>query len=69
MYGNTPLPMQNPRFGLEYVRSLDDCLDVLTEPPRISARLLSPKTAFFAVFGYFFDRHTDVTFVFRTHAK
>jgi hypothetical protein len=65
MYGNTLLPMQNPRFGLEYLRSVDDCLDALTEPPRVTPRLFSPKSAFFGFFGYFFDRHTDVTYVFR----
>jgi 2-polyprenyl-3-methyl-5-hydroxy-6-metoxy-1,4-benzoquinol methylase len=69
MYGNTPLPGQNPRFGLEYLRSHDDCLDLLTEPLRFDSwRLWRPKTLFFALFGYFFDRHTDVMFTFRTHS-
>lgn len=65
MYGNTLVPGQNPRFGLQYLRAHDDCLDLLTEPIRFSWKLLSPVTAFHAFFGYFFDRHTDVTFTLR----
>lgn len=66
MYGNTLVPGQNPRFGLHYLRSHDDCLDLLTEPVRFSFKLLSPATPFYALFGYFLDRHTDVTFTLRS---
>jgi 2-polyprenyl-3-methyl-5-hydroxy-6-metoxy-1,4-benzoquinol methylase len=69
MYGNTLVPGQNPRFGLHYLRSHDDCLDLLTEPIGFSWKLLSPLTPFYAVFGYFFDRHTDVTFTLRALAR
>jgi 2-polyprenyl-3-methyl-5-hydroxy-6-metoxy-1,4-benzoquinol methylase len=65
MYGNTLMPGQNPRFGLSYMRAHDDTLDVLTEPLRFSWRLLHPLVLFFLFFGFFFDRHTDVMFVFR----
>jgi SAM-dependent methyltransferase len=66
MYGNTLFPGENPRAGLHYLRCHDDCLDLLTEPVRFDSwRLLSPETPFYVFFGYFFDRHTDVMFVFR----
>jgi 2-polyprenyl-3-methyl-5-hydroxy-6-metoxy-1,4-benzoquinol methylase len=67
MYGNTLLPGQNPRFGLHYLQSHDDCLDLVTEPVRPNPSwLLNPTTWFYAMFGYYFDRHTDVLFMFRT---
>jgi 2-polyprenyl-3-methyl-5-hydroxy-6-metoxy-1,4-benzoquinol methylase len=66
MYGNTLIPTENPRFGLHYLRSHDNCLDLLMEPARLNSwRLWSPEGWFFALFGFFFDRHTDVMFVFR----
>jgi 2-polyprenyl-3-methyl-5-hydroxy-6-metoxy-1,4-benzoquinol methylase len=68
MYGNTLIPGENPRAGLHYLRCHDDCLDLLTEPVRFGWRLLSPETPFYMLFGYFFDRHTDVMFVFRKDA-
>jgi 2-polyprenyl-3-methyl-5-hydroxy-6-metoxy-1,4-benzoquinol methylase len=67
MYGNTLIPGENPRFGLHYLRCHDDCLDLLTEPIRWDSwRLYTPLTAFYVLFGYFFDRHTDVMFTFRS---
>jgi hypothetical protein len=68
MYNNTLFPTMNPRFVLHYVRCHDDSFDLITEPPRINLRLLSPVTLFWAFFGYFFDRHTDVMFVFQRRA-
>lgn len=66
MYNNTLVPTMNPRFALHYVRCHDDVFDLVSEPIRIdSPRLFSPVTLFFALFGYFFDRHTDVQAVFR----
>jgi hypothetical protein len=65
MYNNTLVPTMNPRFVLHYVRCHDDVFDLVAEPVRISARMLSPATPFFALFGYFFDRHTDIQVVFR----
>lgn len=65
MYNNTPVPTMNPRFALHYVRCHDDVFDLVTEPIRLSLRLFTPVTLFFALFGYFFDRHTDVQAVFR----
>ena len=32
---------------------------------RVAGNLFTPKTLFFALFGFFFDRHTDIQFVFR----
>jgi SAM-dependent methyltransferase len=70
MYNNTLCPTMNPRFVLHYVRAHDDVFDLVAEPPRVNLRLiLSPMTLFFAVFGYFFDRHTDVQAVFRKPAN
>jgi 2-polyprenyl-3-methyl-5-hydroxy-6-metoxy-1,4-benzoquinol methylase len=67
MYGNTLIPGENQRGGLHYLRCHDDCLDLLTEPMRFDSwRLYTPLTAFFVLFGYFFDRHTDVMFTFRS---
>lgn len=69
MYINTLFPTLNPRFVLHYVRCHDDSFDLITEPPRAdSLRLWSPLTLFYALFGYFFDRHTDIMFVFRKPA-
>jgi 2-polyprenyl-3-methyl-5-hydroxy-6-metoxy-1,4-benzoquinol methylase len=66
MYGNTLLPAQNPRFGLHYLRCHEDCLDLITEPVRPSARwIFHPGTLFYMFFGYFFDRHTDIMFTFQ----
>lgn len=65
MYNNTLVPTMNPRFVLHYVRGHDDVFDLVAEPPRPSWKLMSPATPFFAFFGYFFDRHTDIQVVFR----
>jgi SAM-dependent methyltransferase len=66
MFNNTLVPTMNPRFVLHYVRANDDCFDLITEPMRAPLRLFTPQTLFFALFGYFFDRHTDIQFLFRT---
>lgn len=65
MYNNTLVPTMNPRFVLHYVRCHDDVFDLVTEPVRLSWKLWSPATLFYALFGYFFDRHTDVQVIFR----
>lgn len=66
MYNNTLFPMMSPRFALHYVRGHDDFWDLVAEPPRVSWKLLSsPATPWFALFGYFFDRHTDIQVLFR----
>jgi 2-polyprenyl-3-methyl-5-hydroxy-6-metoxy-1,4-benzoquinol methylase len=70
MYGNVLEPGQSTRFCLHYLRSHDDCIDVLTEPLNLrSWKLYTPVSAFWFFFGYFFDRRTDVTFVFRAPAS
>jgi 2-polyprenyl-3-methyl-5-hydroxy-6-metoxy-1,4-benzoquinol methylase len=66
MYNNTLFPFINPRFFLHYVRCLDDVWDLAVEPIRFnSIKLYTPVTLFFALFGYFFDRHTDIMAVFK----
>ena len=65
MYNNTLVPTMNPRFVLHYVRAHDDVFDLVTEPVKLSWKLISPVTLGFALLGYFFDRHTDVQAVFR----
>jgi hypothetical protein len=65
MYNNTAFPTMNPRFVLHYVRAHDDVFDLVAEPVKVSWKLVSPATPFFAFFGCFFDRHTDVQVVFR----
>ncbi len=66
MYNNTLFPMMNPRFALHYVRCYDDVWDLLVEPPKFTSwKIWTPTTLFFALFGYFFDRHTDIMVVFR----
>jgi 2-polyprenyl-3-methyl-5-hydroxy-6-metoxy-1,4-benzoquinol methylase len=66
MYNNTLFPTMNPRFVLHYVRCHDDTFDLVTEPIRADSwKLWTPVTLFFALFGYFFDRHTDIQTVFR----
>jgi 2-polyprenyl-3-methyl-5-hydroxy-6-metoxy-1,4-benzoquinol methylase len=65
MYNNTLFPTMNPRFVLHYVRARDDMFDLVAEPVKLTAKMLSPVTPFFALFGYFFDRHTDVQAVFK----
>jgi SAM-dependent methyltransferase len=70
MYNNTLFPTMNPRFVLHYVRCHDDVFDLVAEAPRVSLRMLAtPMTAFFAFFGYFFDRHTDVQAIFHKPAN
>lgn len=67
MYNNTLVPTMNPRFVLHYVRCHDDVFDLVAEPIQVaSLRLWTPVTLFYALFGYFFDRHTDIMVVFRT---
>ena len=65
MYNNTLFPTMNPRFVLHYVRARDDVFDLVAEPVKLTARMFTPATPFFALFGYFFDRHTDIQVVFR----
>lgn len=66
MFNNTLVPTMNPRFALHYVRCHDDVYDLVSEPIRLDSwQLWSPKTLFLALFGYFFDRHTDIMVVFR----
>lgn len=65
MYNNTLFPTMNPRFVLHYVRCFDDVFDLVAEPIRTNSwKLWTPVTLFFAFFGYFFDRHTDIMFTF-----
>ena len=65
MYNNTLFPAMNPRFALHYVRGHDDVWDLVAEPPRMSWKLCSPATLWFALLGYFHDRHTDIQLIFR----
>ena len=65
MYNNTRVPLINPRFILHYLRCFDNNLDLGFEPIRLSLRLLSPVTLFWALFGSFFAPETDVMVVFR----
>lgn len=66
MFNNTPVPLLNPRFVLHYVKSQDDTFDLVAETPQLKGwKIWSPATPFFALFGYFFDRHTDIMTVFR----
>ncbi len=65
MYNNTLFPTMNPRFVLHYVRTNDDTFDLVTEPIQAPLALFTPKTLFYALFGFFFDRHTDIQFVFQ----
>ena len=66
MYNNTLFPTMNPRFALHYVRCLDDVFDLVSEPIRTDSwKLYTPVTLMFALFGFFFDRHTDVQAVFK----
>jgi len=64
MYNNTPVPTMNPRFVLHYVRCRDDVFDLVVEPVRMTWKMFSPLTPLFALFGYFFDRHTDIQVIF-----
>jgi hypothetical protein len=64
MYNNTLFPTMNPRFVLHYVRAHDDVFDLVAEPPRANLKLMTPASVFFALFGYFFDRHTDIQVIF-----
>lgn len=66
MYNNTLVPTMNPRFVAHYLRCFDDVYDLVAEPVHIDSwKVWSPVTLFYALFGYFFDRHTDVQAVFR----
>ena len=39
--------------------------DLVAEPIKLSWKLLSPMTLLYAVFGFFFDRHTDIQVMFQ----
>jgi 2-polyprenyl-3-methyl-5-hydroxy-6-metoxy-1,4-benzoquinol methylase len=66
MYTNTLYPGENSRLGLHYLHCHDNNLDLLAEPLKLNAKLvLHPATYLLALFGYFFDRHTDIMFTFR----
>jgi len=65
MYNNTLFPTMNPRFVLHYVRGHDDMFDLVAEPVSLSWKLCTPLTPLLALFGYFFDRHTDIQVVFK----
>ncbi|MDH5671986.1 MAG: class I SAM-dependent methyltransferase [Myxococcales bacterium] len=70
MYNNTLVPTMNPRFVLHYVRCHDDVFDLVAEDIRIDSwKLWSPMTLFYAFFGYFFDRHTDIQVIFQKPAS
>ena len=66
MFNNTLFPTMNPRFVLHYVKAHDDVFDLVAEPIKLTGwKIWSPLTPFYALFGYFFDRHTDIMTVFR----
>ncbi|MDD9966415.1 MAG: class I SAM-dependent methyltransferase [Myxococcales bacterium] len=66
MFNNTLFPTMNPRFVLHYVKCHDDVFDLVAEPIKLSGwKIWSPATPFFALFGYFLDRHTDIMVIFR----
>ena len=65
-YTNTLVPCLNLRFGFHYGRCFDDTIDLAFERVRVNRKLLlSPRSFFFAFFGYFFPPESDVTAVFR----
>jgi len=65
-YANTLVPFLNSRFYLHYLRSQDDCIDCLLQPPRVGPLLTRlPSTLFWGFFGYFFAEETDVMIIFR----
>jgi SAM-dependent methyltransferase len=65
-YANTLLPFLNSRFYLHYMRSQDDSLDCLMEPPRLRPLLARPaSTLYWGLFGFFFAEETDIMLMFR----
>lgn len=65
-YTNTLIPCVNLRFGIHYGRCFDDTIDLAFDGIRVNRRLLSPRSLFYAIFGFFLCPETDVMAVFRT---
>jgi len=65
-YTNTRLPCLNMNFGLHYAKCFDNNMDLAFHPPGVNLKLLlSPRTPFLALFGYFRAPETDITAIFR----
>ncbi len=64
-YTNTLFPCANLNFALHYAKCFDNNLDLAFERVRFSRRLLSPRTLYLALFGYFNAPEADVTVIFR----
>ncbi len=64
-YTNTLTPCVNLRFGIHYGRCFDDTIDLAFDGIRVNRKLLSPRSLFYAMFGYFLCPETDIMAVFR----
>lgn len=64
-YTNTLIPFFNINFGLHYARCHDDTLDLFFEAPRVNRKLLSFRSLYLALFGYFNAPTADITAIFR----
>jgi 2-polyprenyl-3-methyl-5-hydroxy-6-metoxy-1,4-benzoquinol methylase len=66
MYSNTRFPFVNEAFYLHFTRMTDSTLDAFMEPIKpIPFLLHGPETLYWALFGRFYSRHTDVMAIFR----
>lgn len=51
---DTPFPVVNNRFIMEYIASSGHVINSVTDPPKVGMVLASPRLMFFAIFGYLF---------------
>jgi SAM-dependent methyltransferase len=68
MYANTLVPFINSRFVFHFMKCGDDTIDVVFGPIDLAnAKLWTPPTLYYGLFGYFHAPKTDVMAVF--HAR
>lgn len=65
-YANTLVPFLNSSFYLFFMRTLDDTLDCLFEPPRIGPTLRRlPEALYWGLCGAYAAEATDIMVIFR----
>ncbi len=65
-YTNTAIPCLNLNFALHYARCFDNTIDLAFDGLRFSRKLLSLRSLYLALFGYFRPPAADITALFRT---
>jgi hypothetical protein len=68
MYAETLMPCMNGRFFWYYCQTGDNTLDYALEPIRFNiAKMYTPASLFWALFGYFFRPADNLMVLYRTN--